>query len=61
MLHHGRMSYKTRSGEYAGGFPESIEAFANLADPRTGRNKYHYFGEIIFMALATIICQCEGY
>jgi predicted transposase YbfD/YdcC len=55
------MSNKTRSEEYAGGFPESIEAFANLPDPRTGRNKCHYFGEIIFIALAAIICQCEGF
>ena len=55
------MSNKTRSEEYAGGFPESIQAFGNLADPRTGRNKCHYFGEIIFIALAAIICQCEGF
>ena len=55
------MSNKTRSEEYAGGFHESLEAFSDLPDPRTGRNKRHYFGEIIFIALAAIICQCEGF
>lgn len=55
------MSHKTRSEEFSGGFPESIEAFGELPDPREGRHKRHYFGEIIFMALAAIICQCEGF
>jgi len=32
-----------------------------MSDPRTGRHPRHYFGEIIFMALAAIICQCEGF
>ncbi len=55
------MSNKTRSEQFAGGFPESIEAFNELNDPRNGRHKRHYFGEIIFIALAAIICQCEGF
>lgn len=55
------MSNKTRSEQYAGGFPESIKPFSVLTDPRTGRSKRHYFGEIIFIALAAIICQCEGF
>jgi predicted transposase YbfD/YdcC len=55
------MSHKTRSEQFSGGFPKSIEAFSELADPRKGRHKRHYFGEIIFMALAAIICQCEGF
>jgi len=55
------MSQKSRSEQFSGGFPESIEAFNELPDPRKGRHKQHYFGEIIFMALAAIICQCEGF
>jgi len=55
------MSDTPRSEQYAGGFPESIKPFSILTDPRTGRNKQHYFGEIIFIALAAIICQCEGF
>lgn len=55
------MAKTTRSEQFSGGFPESIEAFSELSDPRKGRHKRHYFGEIIFMALAAIICQCEGF
>lgn len=55
------MSNKARSEEYSGGFHSSIQAFESLDDPRTGRNKRHYFGEILFIALAAIICQCEGF
>ena len=55
------MPKQTRSEHYSGGFPQSISAFSQLPDPRTGRNKQHYFGEILFIALAAIICQCEGF
>lgn len=51
----------TKSNKLAGGFPPSIKAFETLTDPRDGRAKRHYFGEIIFIALAAIICQCEGF
>ncbi len=53
------MSNKTRAEEYAGGFSESIGASGNLNDPRTWLIKGHYFGEIIFIAHAAIIYQCE--
>lgn len=55
------MDHRTRSERYAGGFPDAIAAFRNLTDPRTGRNKRHYFGEVLFIAPAAIICQCEGF
>ena len=55
------MSTPTLSEQYAGGFPENIRSFSILTDPRNGKNKSHYFGEIIFIALAAIICQCEGF
>ncbi len=55
------MTNETRSEHYSGGFPHCIEAFSTLQDPRSGRNKQHYFGEILFIALAAIICQCEGF
>lgn len=42
---------KTRHEEYAGGFPTGMEAFAKLSDPRGGRAKCHYFGEVPFIAL----------
>ncbi len=55
------MTHETRSEHYAGGFPDSLEAFNHLTDPRTGRNKRHYIGEILYIALAAIICQYEGF
>lgn len=55
------MAKETRSEHYAGGFPENLSAFSSLIDPRTGRNKRHYFGEVLFISLAAIICQCEGF
>ena len=51
----------TRSNKFAGGFPPAIKAFQILTDPRDGKAKRHYFGEVIFIALAAIICQCEGF
>ena len=55
------MSNKTRRDEYAGGFPEGFEDFETLNDPRQGKYPRHYFGEIIFMALAAMICGSEGF
>lgn len=55
------MAHESRSDHFAGGFPDSISAFSGLPDPRTGRNKQHYFGEILFIAVAALICQCEGF
>ena len=41
------MASKSRSEEYSEGFPENIQAFSELEDPRSGKNKRHYFGEFI--------------
>jgi hypothetical protein len=43
---------KTRNEEYAGGFSPGMEAFEKLTDPRNGKAKRHYFGEILFIALS---------
>lgn len=55
------MPSKTRRDEYSGGFPEGFEHFEKLEDPRDGRHPRHYFGEIIFIALAAMICGSEGF
>jgi predicted transposase YbfD/YdcC len=55
------MSNQTRRDEYSGGFPEGFESFKTLEDPRNGRHPRHYFGEIIFIALAAMICGSEGF
>ena len=52
---------KTRNEEYAGGFPPGMEAFENLPDPRSGKAKRHYFGEVLFIALAAMVCGMEGF
>jgi len=51
----------TRNEEYAGGFPAGMEAFESLKDPRTGKAKRHYFGEILFIALSAMVCGLEGF
>ena len=55
------MDHNTRSERNAGGFPDAISAFESLTDPGTGCHKRHYFGEMILIALAAIICKCEGF
>src|SRR6478609_3351496 len=51
----------TRNEEYAGGFPPGMEAFQSLSDPRKGKAKRHYFGEVLFIALAAMVCGMEGF
>lgn len=46
---------KTRNEQYAGGFPPGMEDFQSLTDPRGGRAKRHYFGEVLFISLAAMI------
>ena len=55
------MTNKTRRDEYAGGFPKGFEEFEALEDPRRGKHPRHYFGEIIFISLAAMICGSEGF
>ncbi len=52
------MNNKTRRDKYASGFPKGFE---NLEDPRQGKYPRHYFGVIIFIALAAMICGSEGF
>jgi len=46
------------------GFPEGLEMFDILEDPRKGNATLHPFGSIIFIALSAIICgmdTCEDF
>jgi hypothetical protein len=52
---------KTRNEQYAGGFPSGMDAFETLTDPRNGRSKRHYFGEVLFIALVAMTCGLEGF
>lgn len=38
-----------------------MEAFHPLVDPRRGGVKRHYFGEVLFIALAAMTCGMEGF
>lgn len=52
---------QTPNEKYAGGFPPGIDPFENVTDPRNGKAKRHYFGEILFTAQAAMICGMEGF
>lgn len=49
----------TKLGEMR--FPDRLETFETLQDSRKGKYPKHYFGEIIFIALAAIIFGNEGF
>jgi predicted transposase YbfD/YdcC len=38
-----------------------MEAFENLTDPRGGRAKRHYFGEVLFIALAAMVSGMDDF
>jgi len=38
-----------------------MDAFENLSDPRGGRAKRHYFGEVLFIALAAMISGMDDF
>ena len=54
------MSKKTRPNEDSCGFPDRFESFEELEHPRNARHPRHDFGEIIFIALAAMICGSKG-
>lgn len=46
------------------GFPEGLDMFDFLEDPRQSKATLHPFGSIIFISLSAIICgmdTCEGF
>lgn len=47
--------------DYSGGLPTNFEAFLVIEDPRTGGNKKHHFGEIIFMVVTATLCGMNGF
>lgn len=66
LIYAGRMarkktSGKTRSAEYAGGFPPGMDASETLTDPRGGRAKRHYFREVLFIALAAMVSGTDDF
>jgi predicted transposase YbfD/YdcC len=47
--------------DYSGGLPEHFSSFSVIEDPRTGGNKKHHFGEILFMAVSAMLCGMNGF
>ena len=47
--------------DYSGGLPEGFESFAILEDPRTGGNKKHHFGEVLFMTVTATLCGMNNF
>ena len=47
--------------DYSGGFPEGTESFKVIEDPRVGGNKKHYFGELVFIALSSLLCGVQSF
>ncbi len=47
--------------DYSGGFPAGFEHFVVIEDPRTGGNKKHHFGEMIFVAVSSLICGVQSF
>ena len=48
---------------WSGGLPACIASFSVIEDPRTGGNKLHHFGEVLSMAVSTMLCgmNCEDF
>jgi hypothetical protein len=47
--------------DYSSGFPEGFEVFASIQDPRDGGNTRHHFVEILFIAVAAVLCGVRSY
>ncbi len=47
--------------DYSGGLPVCFEKSIVIEDPRTGVNKKHYFGEIIFIAVSALVCGVKSF
>lgn len=47
--------------DYSGGLPEHFSSFDVIEDPRSGGNKKHHFGEVLFMAVSAMVCGMNGF
>lgn len=50
---------KPERPDYSKGFPEGLEIFETLTDPRNGPATRHYFGELLFIAIAAMLCGMD--
>ncbi len=47
--------------DYSGGLPAHFDSFEIIEDPRTGGNKRHHFGEVLFMTTSAMLCGMNGF
>lgn len=47
--------------DYSCGLPKGFESFLIIEDPRTGENKKHHFGEVLFMVVTGVLCGMNGF
>ncbi len=47
--------------DYTGGHPLGFERFTIIEDPRTGGNKKHHFGELLFIAVSSLVCGVQSF
>ncbi len=47
--------------DYSGGLPIGFDHFVVIEDPRTGGNKKHHFGEMIFIAVSAMVCGVQSF
>jgi len=50
------MPRNPNKSDWSGGLPACITSFSVIEDPRTGGNKLHHFGEVLFMAVSAMLC-----
>jgi predicted transposase YbfD/YdcC len=55
------MAWPNNRNRYREGFPDCLDAFRKLPDPRHSPATRHYFGEILFIALAATISGMDGF
>jgi hypothetical protein len=55
------MSWNKNRNRYREGFPDCLDAFRKLPDPRQSPATRHYFGEILFIALAATVSGMDGF
>ncbi len=47
--------------DYSGGLPHGFERFTVIEDPRTGGNRKHHFGELLFIAVSSLVCGVQSF
>ncbi len=55
------MPRNPNKSDWSGGLPSCIASFSVIEDPRTGGNKLHHFGEVLFMAVSAMLCGMNGF